>query len=172
MSTPLLLSHNYSKVLPVCQLIVCRNTTLCMVIGKEYFSTICTALDVEHHHIAELPAVGDAQELAGGELRAFVARVHSRSGQSRGCEGGQCSQCFCGDHANSRSSTVSILAGHLHKVVPTRTVTYLIAILVMSPTTFMPVLLDVKLTRSPTRRPALTRLPNDARFHLTASIID
>jgi hypothetical protein len=79
MSTPLLLSHNYSKVLPVCQLIVYRNTTICMVIGKEYFSTICTALDMKHHHVAELSAVRDAQELAGGELRAFVARDHGCS---------------------------------------------------------------------------------------------
>jgi len=158
--------------LPGCQLIVCRNPTLCRVIAQEYFSTICAALYVEDHHVAELSAGGHAQELAGRELRTPIACIHSRSGQSRCCEGSQGSQCFCGDHANSLSSCVSMFAGQRHRVVPTRTVTYLIAILVMSPTMFMPVLLEVNDTRSPTLRPALTRLPSEARFHLTASIID
>jgi hypothetical protein len=36
-----------------------------VVIGKEYFSTISTALYLEDCHIAELAAIGDAYELAG-----------------------------------------------------------------------------------------------------------
>jgi hypothetical protein len=35
-----------------------------MDIGKEYFSTICAALYLEHCHIAELAAISNAQELA------------------------------------------------------------------------------------------------------------
>jgi hypothetical protein len=171
MSTPLLLSHNYSKVLPVCQLTARRNHVPCRVILEEYFSTIC-ALEAGRpvdHIVAELPAIADAQEPSSREHHVLDSQGVLQSTVGERC---QHLEFLCGDHAISRSSTVSILAGHLHKPVLVLTVTYLIAIFVMSPTTFMPVLLDVKLTRSPTRRPALTRLPRLARFHLTASIID
>jgi hypothetical protein len=35
-----------------------------MVIGKEHLGAVCTAPYLEHRLIAELAAVGDAQELA------------------------------------------------------------------------------------------------------------
>jgi hypothetical protein len=35
-----------------------------VVIGKEYFGAVCAALYLEHCHIAELAAVGNAYELA------------------------------------------------------------------------------------------------------------
>jgi hypothetical protein len=51
-----------------------------VVIGKKYFGAVCSALYLEDSLIAELSAVGDAQELARCEVRTSVACILSGSG--------------------------------------------------------------------------------------------
>jgi hypothetical protein len=65
----------YNALERFCQVIVSNNPILCVVIGKEYFSTICAALYLKYRKIAKLTAICNAHELAGREVWAFVACI-------------------------------------------------------------------------------------------------
>jgi hypothetical protein len=63
----------YNRVLPFCQLIVSKDPILIVVIAEEYFGAVCAAFYLEDSLIAELSAVGNAQELTSCEVRTLVA---------------------------------------------------------------------------------------------------
>jgi len=67
----------YNALEHFCQMVVCNNPILCMVICKEDLSAVHTAFDMVDCCIAELATISDAQEATARELRAFVARITS-----------------------------------------------------------------------------------------------
>ena len=64
----------YNSLCQFSQVVVSNNPALNMVICEEDLCAVSAAFDMKHRCVAELSAVGDADELARAELWAFVAR--------------------------------------------------------------------------------------------------
>ena len=73
-----------------CQVVVSNNPVLSMVICEEDLCAISAAFDLKHCCVAELSAIGDADEATAGEVRTFVAGKLSRTSQVLRAVCGQC----------------------------------------------------------------------------------
>ena len=70
----------YNSLYQFSQLVVSSNRTTGMVICKEDLCAVSAAFDMKHRHVAELAAVGDADEATAGKIWADPAPIVSRTG--------------------------------------------------------------------------------------------